>query len=72
MTLSYGDIIQIRRRKLNMSQEELAKRVGCSRITIGMIERNRQRCSFDLFQKILYELYLKLEIVEEGGAHESN
>lgn len=49
------------RAKLDMTQEELADKVGCSRQTIISIEKNRYTPSVELALKIAMVLQVKLD-----------
>lgn len=60
------------RNESNISQSELAKRVGISRSTIARMERNLHSISLGTFIKLLGAMNYKLEIVKkEGDANES-
>ena len=50
------------RNESNISQSELAKRVGIARSTIARMERNLHSISLSTFTKILDALGYKLEI----------
>ena len=43
--LSYGNWVRRRRRALDLTQTELAQRVGCARTTIEKIEMDARRPS---------------------------
>lgn len=55
------------RNELNISQSELARRVGIARSTIARMERNLHSISLGTFIKLLDELDYKLEILKKGG-----
>ena len=42
--MSVGERIQYYRKKLSMSQEELAEKSGISRATISMLENGHSKC----------------------------
>lgn len=65
MAINYGTLIKTRRTELGLTQKELAERVGCHRTLIGLAERDAGHLKFATFQKILYELYLNINITEE-------
>jgi DNA-binding XRE family transcriptional regulator len=47
-----GESISLRRRELQFSQRELAKRVGCSSRYISQIERDLTRPSLDMRERL--------------------
>lgn len=47
----------------NMSQQQLADKVGCSRQTINAIEKNKYSPSFLLVRKIAYVFDVRVEEV---------
>ena len=51
------------RNESNISQSELAKRVGIARSTIARMERNLHSISLSTFTKLLDALGYKLEII---------
>ena len=53
------------RNKSNISQSELAKRVGIARSTIARMERNLHSISLGTFVKLLEAMNYKLEIVKK-------
>ena len=53
------------RNESNMSQSELAKRVGIARSTIARMERNLHSISLSTFTKLLDALGYKLDIVKK-------
>ena len=53
------------RNKSNISQSELAKRVGIARSTIARMEKNMHSMSIGNFVKVLDALGYKLEILEK-------
>ena len=58
------------RNKSNISQSELARRVGIARSTIARMERNLHSISLGTFVKLLEEMNYKLEIVEKEDKNE--
>ena len=64
MTIDYGTLIKTRRTELGITQKELAERVGCHRTLIMQAEKDANHLKFGTFQKIIYELYLNIEITE--------
>ena len=60
------------RNESNISQSELAKRVGIARSTIARMERNLHSISLGTFIKLLGAMDYKLEIVKkEENTNES-
>ena len=60
------------RNESNISQSELARRVGIARSTIARMERNLHSISLGTFIKLLEAMNYKLEIVEkEDDTNES-
>ena len=58
------------RNESNISQSELAKRIGIARSTIARMERNLHSISLGTFIKLLEVMNYKLEIVEKEGENE--
>ena len=56
-----GNKIQKGRKTLNLTQEELAFKVGVSRAYIGYIEQGRNIPSLELLQKIANALKISLK-----------
>lgn len=56
--------IMLQRKKLNMTQDELAKKSGVSRVTISAIEKRRRVVSTEILLKLLNSLDLSLTITE--------
>jgi len=59
------------RNKSNISQSELAKRVGIARSTVARMEKNLHSISLGTFTKLLEAMNYKLEIVKKEGTNES-
>ena len=53
------------RSESNISQSELARRVGIARSTIARMERNLHSISLGIFVKLLEAMNYKLEIVKK-------
>ena len=53
---SIGENIRTRRRRLGMTQEELAEKLNISREHLGRIERGKYGCSIDLLIELSYTL----------------
>ena len=53
------------RNKSNISQSELAKRIGIARSTIARMERNLHSISLGTFTKLLEAINYELEIVKK-------
>ena len=58
------------RNESNISQSELAKRVGIARSTIARMERNLHSMSLGTFTKLLEAMNYKLEIVKKEDINE--
>ena len=58
------------RNKSNISQSELAKRVGIARSTIARMERNLHSISLGTFTKLLEAMNYKLEIIKKEDKNE--
>ena len=58
------------RNETNISQSELAKRVGVARSTIARMERNLHSISLGTFTKLLEAMNYKLEIVNKEDINE--
>ena len=54
------------RNESNVSQSELARRVGIARSTVARMERNLHSISLGTFIKLLEAMNYKLEIVKKG------
>ena len=59
------------RNESNISQSELARRIGIARSTIARMERNLHSISLGTFIKLLEVMNYKLEIVEKEETNES-
>lgn len=57
------------RNELNISQSELARRVGIARSTIARMERNLHSISLGTFIKLLEAINYKLEITKKEGEY---
>ena len=58
------------RNESNISQSELARRVGVARSTIARMERNLHSISLGTFTKLLEAMNYKLEIVKKENINE--
>ena len=58
------------RNESNISQSELARRVGVARSTIARMERNLHSISLGTFTKLLEAMNYKLEIVKGENINE--
>lgn len=59
------------RNESNISQSELARRVGVARSTVARMERNLHSISLGTFIKLLEAMNYKLEIVKKENINES-
>lgn len=55
-----GDVIAFRRKKLNMSQEQLAEESGVDRAFISNVEQGKRNPSFGVVASIAHGLKLRL------------
>lgn len=58
---SFGHFVRQRRRKLDLTQEELARRVGCAAITIRKIEADDARASVQIAERLAMALAIPLD-----------
>ena len=58
------------RNKSNISQSELARRVGIARSTVARMEKNMHSMSIGNFVKLLDALGYKLEIIKKENENE--
>ena len=58
------------RNESNISQSELAKRVGIARSTVARMEKNLHSISLGTFSKLLEAMNYKLEIVGKEDSNE--
>ena len=54
----------------NISQRELAKKIGIAQSTIARMEKNMHSMSISNFTKLLSALGYKLEIIKKEGSNE--
>ena len=59
--LSFGGFVRQRRRELDLTQEELARRVGCAAITLRKIEADDLRASVQIAERLAMALAIPLE-----------
>lgn len=62
---NFGKSVKIKRTKLNISQYELSKCCGCSRVSIANIEANKHEIKLSLALKISKILELNLDESKE-------
>ena len=65
--ISFGKNVQLYRKALNISQEELAFRAELNRTYIGMVERSERNISLKNAKKIADALNVKLDTLLENG-----
>ncbi len=58
---SFGGFVRQRRRELDLTQEELARRVGCAAITLRKIEADDLRASVQIAERLAMALAIPLE-----------
>lgn len=63
-----GLLIRERRRKLGLDQQELAKKVGVSRLWVIEIEKGKPRAEIGLVMRTLLALDLELDVSTEPAA----
>jgi WD40 repeat protein/transcriptional regulator with XRE-family HTH domain len=59
--LTFGAYIRQRRREMDLTQEELARRVGCAAITLRKIEANDLRASVQIAERLAMALAIPLD-----------
>ena len=57
---SFGNFVRQRRRELDLTQEELARRVGCAAITLRKIEADDLRASVQIAERLAMALAIPL------------
>jgi transcriptional regulator with XRE-family HTH domain len=65
----FGENVRLYRRKLDISQEELADRADLHRTYIGMIERAEKNITLLNMEKIASALKVKIEDLLKPGNH---
>ena len=55
-TKSFGEWLRHRRREIDLTQDELARQVGCSRITVRKIEADQMRPSKQLAELLMEQM----------------
>ncbi len=65
MTIDYGTLIRTRRKEMGITQTELANRLDITRQNLCAYERGGRDMRLGTFLRILNELYLKIDIVED-------
>ena len=63
----FGKNVQLYRKAMNISQEELAFRAELNRTYIGMVERAKRNISLKNAKKIADALNVKLDILLNNG-----
>ncbi|MGQ0600495.1 MAG: nSTAND1 domain-containing NTPase [Anaerolineales bacterium] len=58
---SFGQLVKARRRELGLTQDELARRVGCAPVTIRKIEYDDLRPSVQIAERLAMALNIPLE-----------
>src|SRR5687767_4320702 len=58
---SFGAFVRQRRRELDLTQDELARRVGCAAITLRKIEADDLRASVQIAERLAMALAIPLE-----------
>jgi len=59
--MSFGNFVRQRRREMDLTQEELARRVGCAAITLRKIEADDLRASVQIAERLAMALAIPLE-----------
>ena len=70
--ISFGKNVQLYRKAMNISQEELAFRAELNRTYIGMVERAERNISLKNAKKIADALNVKLDTLLEYGKTENS
>ncbi len=58
---SFGQVVKARRRELGLTQDELARRVGCAPVTVRKIEYDDLRPSLQIAERLAMALNLPLD-----------
>ncbi len=58
---SFGQLVKAHRQELGLSQDELARRVGCAPVTLRKIEENDLRPSVQVAERLAMALAIPLE-----------
>ncbi|HMZ08578.1 MAG TPA: helix-turn-helix transcriptional regulator, partial [Anaerolineales bacterium] len=58
---SFGSFVRQRRREMDLTQEELARRVGCAAITLRKIEADDLRPSVQIAERLAMALGIPLD-----------
>lgn len=66
MIKDYGKIARAKRKKLGLTQKQVAKMAGCHTHTITMFELNKRVIGFDIVLDIFDALGLQIDIREVG------
>jgi WD40 repeat protein/transcriptional regulator with XRE-family HTH domain len=59
--MSFGNFVRQRRREMDLTQEELARRVGCAAITLRKIEADSLRPSVQIAERLAMALAIPLD-----------
>src|SRR4026207_2101593 len=59
--LTFGQLVKARRRELGLTQDELARRVGCAPVTLRKIEYDDLRPSVQIAERLAMALNIPLE-----------
>ncbi|MBK7319231.1 helix-turn-helix transcriptional regulator [Candidatus Villigracilis affinis] len=59
--MSFGGFVRQRRREMDLTQEELARRVGCAAITLRKIEADDLRPSVQIAERLAMALAIPLD-----------
>ena len=62
-----GELISTVRTRQNMTQAELAKKIGTSQSAINRIEHGKQNASLEIISKISHALRTQIVTVNEGA-----
>ena len=61
LDISFGSFVRQRRRDMDLTQEELARRVGCAAITLRKIEADDLRPSVQIAERLAMALAIPLD-----------
>ena len=61
MEITFGQVVKARRSEMGLTQEELARRVGCASVTVRKIEYSNLRPSVQIAERLAMSLNLPLE-----------
>lgn len=70
--LRIGLLIAERRKKLNITQDQLADRAGVNRISIAKVEKGRFGATVDLLSAIVSPLEMEIDFNKKSNKYDRN